>query len=59
LRCVLKDKLHLILGFSAGAVITVAFFDLLPEAIALADKDYDVSIVTSLSGFGFNDIYDP
>jgi ZIP family zinc transporter len=27
-----KDKLHLILGFSAGAIIGVAFFDLLPES---------------------------
>ena len=26
----LRDKLHLILGFSAGAVIGVAFFVLLP-----------------------------
>jgi hypothetical protein len=31
----LRDKLHLILGFSAGAVIGVAFFDLLPEAVTL------------------------
>jgi zinc transporter ZupT len=26
------DRLHLILSFSAGAVIGVAFFDLMPEA---------------------------
>jgi zinc transporter ZupT len=32
----LKDRLHLILGFSAGAVVGVAFFDLLPEALSLA-----------------------
>jgi ZIP family zinc transporter len=29
----LKDKLHLVLGFSAGAVVAVALFDLLPEAL--------------------------
>ncbi len=32
----LKDRLHLILGFSAGAVVGVAFFDLLPEAMHLS-----------------------
>lgn len=31
----LKDRLHLILGFSAGAVIAVALFDLLPESFSL------------------------
>ena len=31
----LRDRLHLVLGFSAGAVIAVAFFDLLPEALSL------------------------
>jgi zinc transporter ZupT len=31
----LQDRLHLILGFSAGAVVGVAFFDLLPEALKL------------------------
>ena len=30
----LRDRLHLVLGFSAGAVIGVAFFDLMPEAMA-------------------------
>ena len=32
----LRDRLHLILGFSAGAVIAVSFFDLLPESLRLA-----------------------
>ncbi len=48
-----KDKLHLVLGFSAGAIIGVAFFDLLPEAINLASKYYTVSVVTSIVAFGF------
>ncbi len=49
----LKDKLHLILGFSAGAVIAVALFDLLPEAINLGQGYFQVSTITSLVGFGF------
>lgn len=48
-----KDKLHLILGFSAGAVIGVVFFDLLPESIELASNSYDVFFITSLISFGF------
>jgi ZIP family zinc transporter len=32
-----RDNLHLILGFSAGAVVGVALFDLLPEATKLTD----------------------
>jgi zinc transporter ZupT len=32
----LRDRLHLILGFSAGALIGVAFFSLIPEALNLA-----------------------
>lgn len=48
-----KDKLHLILGFSAGAVIGVAFFDLLPEAIGLAEGSYDVSTITSVVALAF------
>lgn len=48
-----KDKLHLILGFSAGAIIGVAFFDLLPEAINLGSKNYEVSFITSIIALGF------
>jgi len=48
-----SDKLHLVLGFSAGAVIGVAFFDLLPEAINLGAKYYDASTITSILAIGF------
>ena len=48
-----KDKLHLILGFSAGAVIGVAFFDLLPEALELGKQNYDIGFITSIAALGF------
>ena len=48
-----KDKLHLILGFSAGAIIGVAFFDLMPEAIELGSKNYGISSITAITAFGF------
>jgi ZIP family zinc transporter len=47
-----KDKLHLILGFSAGAVIAVAFFDLLPEALELGAQ-FDAAKILSFSALGF------
>ncbi len=48
-----KDRLHLILGFSAGAVIGVAFFDLIPEAIDLGGARFGVPAITSLAALGF------
>src|SRR4051812_36657834 len=49
----LKDKLHLVLGFSAGAVVAVAFFDLLPQAIGLGQKFYSESALLSFTAAGF------
>lgn len=48
-----KDKLHLILGFSAGAVIGVALFDLLPESISLVSGHHSASFASALVGLGF------
>lgn len=48
-----KDRLHLILGFSAGAVIAVAFFDLMPEALNLGGKDFGIANMTGLVALGF------
>jgi len=49
----LRDRLHVILGFSAGAVVAVAFFDLLPEALTLGTKTYDIATVASIVAIGF------
>jgi ZIP family zinc transporter len=54
----LRDRLHLILAFSAGAVIGVAFFDLLPEAAELGAAAGPHSALTArailaLAGLGF------
>jgi zinc transporter ZupT len=47
-----QDQLHLILGFSAGSVIGVAFFDLLPEALQAGDV-YPAATITSTIAVGF------
>jgi ZIP family zinc transporter len=48
-----KDKSHLIVGFSAGAVVGLAFFDLLPESISMSAKKGDFSTVILVTAIGF------
>lgn len=48
-----KDKLHIILGLSAGAVIGAVLFDLIPEAIELGAGVFLVEEVTALTALGF------
>ncbi len=48
-----KDRLHLVLGFSAGAVIGVAFFDLAPETFDLLGASFPVATITSIMAAGF------
>jgi zinc transporter ZupT len=49
----LKDKLPLVLGFSAGAVIGVAFFDLAPEALAAGVGIYEPRTLLAIMALGF------
>ena len=47
------DASHLIVGFSAGAVVGVAFFDLMPEALELSMPVYTISTTVSCIAVGF------
>jgi ZIP family zinc transporter len=49
----LAERLPLVLGFSAGAVIGVAFFDLAPEAIAAGRGIYDARSLLAVAAAGF------
>lgn len=48
-----KNKLALIMGFSAGAVIGVVFFDLLPEAFTLGEKQFGINKISTIVIIGF------
>jgi len=48
----MRDRLHLVLGFSAGAVIGVAFFDLMPEAVATS-RYFDARTILGIVALGF------
>jgi len=48
-----QKQIPLILGLSAGAVIGVALFDLMPEAIALGGKLASPALVLGIVGAGF------
>jgi zinc transporter ZupT len=47
-----RDRLHLILGFSAGAVVAVALFDLLPAAMSV-DAHAAITIYLALGFFAY------
>jgi zinc transporter ZupT len=49
----LAGKLPLVLGFSAGAVIGVAFFDLAPEALEVGRGLYEPRILLAVAALGF------
>lgn len=49
----LAGRLPLVMGFSAGAVIGVALFDLAPEALAAGQGLYDPRLLLTISGAGF------
>jgi ZIP family zinc transporter len=48
-----SDKLKLVLGFSAGAVLAVALFDLLPESLSLTSNHGNYLATTLLVATGF------
>src|SRR5208282_1004080 len=48
-----RDRLHFLLGFSSGAVLAVALFDILPEVFALGGPSYmPIAAVGFLAFFG-------
>lgn len=50
----MKDRLHLILGFSAGAILGVALIDLIPESLELTSGILDFYKVMIIVAIGFS-----
>jgi hypothetical protein len=53
LALVLRRRINLVLGFSAGAVVGVALLELLPEALQTGSKSLGVASILAIAGFGF------
>ena len=49
-----RKQLYLILGFSAGALLGVVFFDLLPEAFELSGAKYGMRNISCIIALGFS-----
>jgi len=49
----LAGKLAVVMGFSAGAVIGVAFFDLAPEALEVGKGLYEPRVLLAVAALGF------
>ena len=49
----LAGRLPLVMGFSAGAVIGVAFFDLAPEALEAGKGLYEPRTLLAVAALGF------
>jgi zinc transporter ZupT len=49
----IEKRLALVLGFSAGAVLGVAFFDLLPESLELAGASWGAPALLAMTALGY------
>ena len=47
----LRDSLHFLLGFSSGAVLAVALFDILPEVFAMGGANFMPIVATGFLAF--------